>query len=67
MVTPTMFPWEKKLEQKKSQLHFCIDSLVPYKLSHNRWLWFFFLGRLRVPTRRCNLVVPADWGRGRSN
>ena len=21
----------------------------------------------RVPTRRCNLVVPADWGWGRSN
>jgi len=25
------------------------------------------LGRLRVPTRRCDLVVPADWGWGRSN
>jgi len=24
----------------------------------------FFLGRLRVPTRRCDLVVPADWGGG---
>jgi hypothetical protein len=35
-------------------------------LSHDRWLWFFF-GRLRVPTRRCDLVVPADWGWGRSN
>jgi len=33
-------------------------------LSHNRWLWFFLGGRLRVPTRRCNLVVPADWGGG---
>ena len=28
---------------------------------------FFFLGRLRVPTRRCDLVVPADGGWGRSN
>ncbi len=27
----------------------------------------FFGGRLRVPTRRCDLVVPADWGWGRSN
>ena len=27
----------------------------------------FFLGRLRVPTRRCDLVVPADWGWGCSN
>ena len=28
---------------------------------------FFFGGRLRVPTRRCDLVVPADGGWGRSN
>ncbi len=28
---------------------------------------FFFFGRLRVPTRRCDLVVPADGGWGRSN
>ena len=27
----------------------------------------FLGGRLRVPTRRCDLVVPADWGWGRSN
>jgi len=27
----------------------------------------FFFGRLRVPTQRCDLVVPADWGWGRSN
>jgi hypothetical protein len=27
----------------------------------------FFWGRLQVPTRRCNLVVPADGGWGRSN
>jgi len=36
-------------------------------LSHDRWLWFFFFGRLRVPTRHCDLVVPVDWGWGRSN
>jgi len=68
MVTPTMFPVDKKAySRKKSRLHFCINSLVPYKLSHDRWLWFFFFGRLRVPTRRCDLVVPADWRWGRSN
>ena len=68
MVTPTMFPWDKKASsRKKSRLHFCINSLVPYKLSHDRWLWFFGGGRLRVPTRRCDLVVPADGGWGRSN
>jgi hypothetical protein len=33
----------------------------------SRLLVFFFGGRLRVPTRRCNLVVPADGGWGRSN
>ena len=27
----------------------------------------FFFGRLRVPTQRCDLVVPADWGWGCSN
>jgi hypothetical protein len=27
----------------------------------------FVLGRLRVPTRHCDLVVPADWGWGRGN
>jgi len=26
-----------------------------------------FFGHLRVPARRCDLVVPADWGWGRSN
>jgi len=28
---------------------------------------FFLGGRLLVPTRRCDLVVRADWGWGRSN
>jgi hypothetical protein len=27
----------------------------------------FLGGRLWVPTRRCDLVMPADWGWGRSN
>jgi len=44
--------------------------LIPWyhKLSHDRWLWFFFWA-LTGPyiTRRCDFVVPADWGWGRSN
>jgi len=41
-------------------------QVIRHFVSHDRWLWFF-LGRLRVPTRRCDLVVPADWGWGHSN
>ena len=33
---------QKNSSRQKSQLHFCINSLVPYKLSHDRWLWFLF-------------------------
>ena len=33
---------QKTVAERKKQLHFCINSLVPYKLSHDRWLWFFF-------------------------
>jgi len=29
-------------QKSVTQLHFCIKSLVPYKLSHDRLLWFFF-------------------------
>jgi len=67
MFTPTMFPWDKKWSSTKKSLgQICINSFDERMLSHDRWLWFFF-GRLRVPTRRCDLVVPADWGWGRSN
>jgi len=62
-----MFPVEKAYSTKKSQLHFCLNSFDDRMLSHDRWLWFFWGGRLRVPTRRCDLVVPVDWGWGRSN
>jgi len=34
---------------------------------HILFVFPFFFGRLRVPTRRCDLVVPADWGWGHSN
>jgi len=62
---PNNFPaGQKAVTQKKSHLHFCINSFDDRMLSHDHWLWFFF-GRLRVPTRRCDLVVPADWGWGR--
>jgi hypothetical protein len=55
------------VEEKKNQLHICINSLVSRKLSHDPQFCFFFFGLLRVPTRRCDLVVPADGGWGRSN
>ena len=46
---------KKRLSRKKSQgqksiIHKCINSFLAHKLSHNRWLCFFF-GRLQVPTR----------------
>ncbi len=67
MTTPTMFPWDKKASSmKKSRSQQCINSFLAHKLSHDRWLWFFF-GLLRVPTQRWDLVVPADWGWGRGN
>jgi hypothetical protein len=46
---------KKRLSRKKSQgqksiIHKCINSFLAHKLSHDRWLCFFF-GRLQVPTR----------------
>ena len=62
-----MFPVDKKASSTKKSLgQQCINSFLAHKLSHDRWLWFFW-GRLRVPTRRCDLVVPADGGWGRGN
>jgi len=66
MVTPTMLPVDKKTRAEKNGLgQICINSFDDRMLSHDRWLWFFFWGAL--PGRRCDLVVPADWGWGRSN
>jgi len=68
-----MFPWDTKtLAHKKSLSQICINSFDDRMLSHDRWLWFFFFGALTGPnfTRRCDLVVPADWAgveAGRSN
>jgi hypothetical protein len=57
MVTPTMFPVDKKASSTKKSLgQQCTNSFLAHKLSHDRWLWFF------LGTRRCDLVVPADWG-----
>ena len=59
--------WTKKRRaQKNGRGQICINSFLAHKYSHDCWLWFFLGGRLRVPTRRCDLVVPADWGWGRS-
>jgi hypothetical protein len=57
---------QKSVYKKKSLGNKCINSFLAHMLSHDRWLCFFF-GRLRVPTRRCDLVVPVDWGWGRGN
>jgi len=38
-----------------------------YPISYLTIASYGFFGRLRVPTRRCDLVVLADWGWGRSN
>jgi len=67
MVTPTMFPWDKKTRADKKVFH--KNVLIPwYPISYLTIASsVFFLGRLRVPTRRCDLVVPADWGWGHSN
>ena len=37
MVTPTMFPWDKK-----TWAHKCINSLVSHKLSHHCSVFFFW-------------------------
>jgi hypothetical protein len=40
MVTPTMFPWDKKSLGQKSLIEKCSNSLIAHKVSHNRWLLF---------------------------
>jgi len=67
MVTPTIFPWDKKTRADKKLV--LKNVLIPwYPISYLRIAGYgFFFGRLRVPTRRCDLVVPADWGWGHSN
>jgi hypothetical protein len=49
MVTPTMFPWDKNPKDKKSLLQKCSNSLIAHKLSHDRWLWFFYFWALTGP------------------
>jgi len=67
MITPTMFPVDKKTqgEKKVSFIFVLIPSTTACYLTIAGYGFFF--GRLRVPTQRCNLVVSADWGWGRSN
>jgi hypothetical protein len=68
MVTPTMFPVDKKTQGRKKRLgHKCINSFLTCYLTIAGYVFFFNFGRLRVPTRLCDLVVPADWGWGRGN
>jgi short subunit fatty acids transporter len=59
---------QKMVEETKNDEH--TNVLIPwYPVSYLTIAssGFFFFGRLRVPTRRCDLVVPADGGWGRSN
>jgi hypothetical protein len=68
MVTPTMFPVDKKrLGDKKVLFNNVLIPWYPVSYLTIASSVFFFFGRLRVPTRRCDLVVPADGGWGRSN
>jgi len=62
-----MFPWDKKTRAHKKVAD--KNVLIPwYPISYLMIAGYgFFFGRLRVPTRCCDLVVPADWGWGRSN
>ena len=62
MVTPTMFPGDKKLKQLKT----VPDKYVLIPSTNACYLtiagYGFFFGRLRVPTiPDAALVVPADW------
>ncbi len=55
--------WTKKRRADKKVYH--TNVLIPwYPISYLTIASsvFFGGGRLRVPTRRCDLVVPADWG-----
>ena len=58
---------QKNVEQKKmvEDKYVLIPSTTACYLTIAGYGFFF--GRLQVPTRHCNLVVPADWGWGRSN
>jgi hypothetical protein len=67
MDTPTMFQVDKKTRAHKKVYH--KNVLIPwYPISYLTIAssGFFGGGRLRVPTRRCDLVVPADGGWGSS-
>jgi len=64
LTTPTMFLVDKKASStQKSSRQKCINSLVPYKLSHDSWLWFFFWAltgpypMLRFQTRSRQLAM----------
>jgi len=66
MVTPTVFPWDKKSGgQKKVEQ---TNVLIPwYPINYLTIASSVFFGRLRVPTQHCDLVVPAEGGWGHSN
>jgi len=63
-----MFPVDKKNRgEKKVEDKYVLIPWYPISYLTIASYGFFWGGRLRVPTRRCDLVVPAEWGWGRSN
>ncbi len=77
IVTPYLSPYgypndvpvgQKMVEETKNDEH--TNVFIPSRNACYLTIassGFFWGGRLRVPTRRCDLVVPADGGWGRSN
>jgi len=66
---PNLVPvGQKSVEQKKmvEDKYVLIPSTTACYLTIVGY-GFFWGGHLRVPSRRCDLVVPADWGWGHSN
>jgi len=59
----------QKMVTQKKKVSFIFVLITWYPISYLTiaGYGFFWGGRLQVPTRHCDLVVPADWGWGRSN
>jgi hypothetical protein len=58
-----MFPWDKNWWRRQTVLF--NNVLIPWYPISNLTIassGFFGGGRLRVPTRRCAVLGPADWG-----
>ena len=69
MVTPTMFPVAKKASSTEKSLgQQCINSFLVQKLSHDRWLWFFWGGAYgTLPDAVIWWCLQTGWGWGHGN